>query len=163
MSAPAIFRKTLSGLVPANDRAAEMVGKVKAGALVQAVVKQPRSLPWLARYWVLCAKIAENLPTSKGNHLTAEQIHFLLKLECGCATPIKRKNGEVIFIPDSIAFQKMNHDEWSAYWDRVCDFVAADLLPGLSRADLEAEVGELIGLPPATSPTQPHIPTPAPR
>lgn len=149
MSAPALFRKTLSGLAPANDTASEMIAKVKAGALVQAVVKRPRSLPWLARYWVLCAKIAENFPSAKGNHLTAEQVHFLLKLECGCATPIKRKNGEVIFVPDSIAFAKMDHDAWSEYWDRVCDYVCGELMPGLQRADLENELSELIGLPPA--------------
>jgi len=140
MAAPLIMRKTLRGLEPANDLAADILRKVKLGDTVRVDIKRPRSLQWHKRYWVLVGMISDNSP------YTPDEVHALIKLRCGCAKIIQERNGNITCIPDSIAFNKMDGIAWAQFWERVVDYVAADLLPGVPKETLASELAQLVGV-----------------
>lgn len=133
--------RTLHGLRPANDIASENISKIKIGETIQCEITKPRSLPWHKRYWALIGLIANN------SDYTPDNIHALLKLKCGCSKLIKDRHGKEYWIPDSIAFSKMDGIKWSEYWNKVVDYVCTDLMP-VSKQDLALELALLVGLSP---------------
>lgn len=58
---------------------------------------------------------------------------------------IIERNGNVVTIPDSIAFDRMSPEEWADYWERVVAYTA-ELLPGITSATLLRELGEIAGI-----------------
>lgn len=145
-----IFRRTLRGFEPVNDMAREAMGRVKLGADVRLKIERPRSLPWHRRYFALVTLIADN------TDYTPEDVHTLLKMRCGCRRLIRERNGREVWVPDSIAFDRMDRDAWQTYWSRVVDYVAAELLPGVTAAELERELAAVAGVlptPPVASET----------
>jgi hypothetical protein len=137
---PLIVEKTKTGLVPAGGAAQRWFDRLRIGDLVEVVVRRGRSLPWHRRYWKLVATIADNTDYTK------QQVHLLLKLRCGCSMPIRERNGNVVLVPDSTAFDRMDPDAWADFWERVVAYVISDLLPGITRAELADQVGGLVGI-----------------
>jgi hypothetical protein len=138
-----LFRRTLRGFEPVNDIAREAMGKVKIGADVRLEIKRPRSLAWHKRYFALVNLIADN------SSYTPDDVHMLLKMRAGCRRLIKERSGREIWVPDSVAFDKMDRDEWQVYWSRVVDYVSTELLPGVTAEELEREIRDIAGIAPA--------------
>ena len=136
-----IMMKRLGALRPVGDEGEEALRILPADKLLKVKISQPRSLPWLRRYWALVGLVAENSSYSR------EDVHVLLKIRCGCSRLIQERNGNILTVPDSISFDRMQADAWAVYWNRVVDYVASDLLPGISRKELERELIEIAGLP----------------
>lgn len=135
-----LMRKILNGLAPDNEVAQEAIRRIAVGDVVKIEIKRPRSLPWHRRYWALVSLVANN------SSYTPEEAHELIKIRCGCTKIIKERNGNVIVLPDSIAFDRMDGIAWSQFWDRVVDYCAAELLNGISSEALRMELGEIVGV-----------------
>jgi Protein of unknown function (DUF1367) len=133
------FIRTLSGLKPANRACEEELAKIKMGAFLSVEVKQPRHPRHLAKWWVLMGIIADNLP---GNH-SAEDVCQVLKIRIGHVTRIGTPKG-IIEIPKSISFAAMDQTEFNAFWDRAVKCICEDIIPGLGKEELEAEVLSLL-------------------
>lgn len=133
--------KRLGALRPVGDEGEEILNSLPLGKLLKVKISQSRSLPWLRRYWSLVGIVASNSSYSK------DDVHALLKIRCGCSRLIQERNGNILTVPDSISFDRMQADAWAVYWNRVVDYVASDLLPGISRKELERELIEIAGLP----------------
>lgn len=140
-----LFKRTLRGFEPVNDMAREAMGKVKIGDDVRLEIKRPRSIAWHRRYFALVNLVADN------SSYTTEQVHYLMKLRCGCSIPVKERDGTITWMPDSIAFDRMDRDDWQVYWSRVVDYVADELLPGVSAEELEREIRAIAGIAPAAA------------
>lgn len=139
MSEPALFLRLPHGFVPAGEVAQKFFSKVKPGEVVRLEPKRSRSLPWHRRYWALIALVAANTSYSK------TQVHNLYKLRCGCSMDIIERSGDVVTIPDSIAFDRMSPEEWADYWERVVAYTS-ELLPGVTSDVLMRQLGELAGI-----------------
>jgi len=51
-----------------------------------------------------------------------------------------------VLTPKSISFAALDQTEFSAFFDRVCDWVVTDILPGVSRDDLREELEIMTGI-----------------
>lgn len=60
-------------------------------------------------------------------------------------TPNIESTGEVLLIPESISFANMDQDEFDAFWQRVVKVVCEEILPGVTEADIEAEILSCVG------------------
>lgn len=141
MTAPTIMKKGLRGLEPDNDLARQILSKLKPGEPVRVDIKRPRSLPWHRRYWALVSLIAEN------SSYTPDEVHQLLKLRCGCTKVIHERSGNTVTLPDSIAFDRMDAEAWTSFWNRVVDYGATHLIGGITKEALQNEIAELLGIP----------------
>lgn len=117
---PYIFEWDGRYLVPASPHDVERLQKYKPGQQLKAdKLVKPRSLPMQGKYWACLAEVVaatEIVPTS-------EHLHDLIKMKTGYVTPAVLKNGEVCWIADSTAFDKMDDGQFLEFIknaDRWC-------------------------------------------
>lgn len=136
------MRRILSGLSPVGDEAARVMSRMKLGDVVQVDIHRPRRHKSLARWWRLCELVADNSEAIKSK----EQASDLIKILSGhCTTVASQATGEYWQVPDSIAFSRLSEDEFQEVWRRAVHAVTEHILPGVTEAEIEAEILNLIG------------------
>ena len=134
--------RTLTGLSPADDEGRAVLRRIETGHTVMVDIHRRRANKSLARWWVLCQLIADNSETIKSK----EQASDLLKILAGhCTSIVSKSTGEVYQIADSISFGRLSEDEFQAVWQRAVRAVTEHILPGITEADVEQEILQLIG------------------
>lgn len=136
-----LCRKQLGTLRPVDDAGEQVLSGIAHGDLVMVEVKKPRNVQHHRLYWALVTTVFNN----QERYPTAEDLHEAIKISVGLRTTIELPNGEVGFIPGSIAFHKMDQLAFNEFYDRVCDAVAKHFLPGVTSEELKREVESMIG------------------
>lgn len=136
-----VARKQLGSLRPVDDAGEQILSGIANGDLVMVEVKRPRNIQHHRLYWALVTLVWQN----QERYPTAEDLHEAIKISVGLRTQITLPNGETGYIPGSIAFHKMGQDEFSQFYDRVCDAIAKHFLPGVTSDELKREVESMIG------------------
>jgi hypothetical protein len=135
----AVFRKELGCLRPADEEAEKVLRGIKMGECVTVSVKRPRNLQHHRKFYALMNLILQN----QDHYKSVDEIVAAFKFATGHVDSIKTKRG-IIQIPRSIAFANMGQMEFSAFYDMAVDFVLAEVIPGLGRAELEREILEMV-------------------
>jgi hypothetical protein len=137
------LRRTLAGFAAADEHAQELLKRFPVGEVFKAEVVKPRSRKTLGRYWVLCQMILDNTELFRSK----EQISDYLKIRTGHSTSIvSAKTGEIFHVANSISFDELDEAEFAEFWQRACDVVVEDLLPGITEIELNYEVQKLVGI-----------------
>lgn len=134
--------KQLGALRPADEAGRDALAKIGNGEIVTVEVKRPRNVRFHRKYWALVNLVFENMD----RYPSPDDLHAAIKIAAGLRTAIQLPDGTMGYIPGSIAFHKMGQSEFEAFFDRVCDLVAAHFLPGVTSEALKAEVEDLIGV-----------------
>lgn len=127
-------------LCPMGPLDSEEIMRVPASKPVRVRVTMPRSVPRLRLYWAALGKVCENLDYP----LKPESLHEWLKLELGYSVLIKAKSGNV-YVPGSIAFDKMDEPEFAAYFDQAVTLLVTRILPGIGKKALVEEARAMLG------------------
>ncbi len=144
------FIRTLTGCKPDDEASAAVIAKFPVGTSFEAdvVTRKSRSGAWHRRYWVLMSMLASNLDSVEvepGLVLPirdSESAHVAMKFSTGLYDQYVLEGG-VVRIVKSIAFERMDADEWAAYWPRVLDAVHEKFLPGVVISEMENEIARL--------------------
>jgi hypothetical protein len=129
-------------LLPHAPVDGERIRDFPAGKALKITVTQPRrSNPQLRLYWSMLGLVCENLDQD----ISPETLHDWLKLRLGIVNNVRQRNGTVIAVPKSIAFDKMEHGEFTAYFDKVKALLGEHLIPGLNSEALEREARAMLG------------------
>lgn len=139
-----LVAKHLGSLRPVDEGGEEALRAIGQGEIVQVEIKRPRNVKHHRMYWALVTLVWQNMDGDR--YPTADDLHAAIKIAAGLRTRIELPNGEVGFIPGSIAFHKMDQDAFSKFYDRVCDLIAKHFLPGVTSAELKHEVSLMIGI-----------------
>lgn len=139
----AIFcRRTVSGLSADDDAATSVLRKIKVGDVVRVEVRRPRNLSAHRRFFALVNLVY----TNSEKFPSPDVARRVLTCRAGHALPyIIESTGEVLLIPESISFANMDQDEFDAFWQRVVKVVCEEILPGVTEADIEAEILSCVG------------------
>lgn len=132
-----LLKRTLNGWAEADDDSKTLARKYVVGQTYRATIVKPRELVALRRYWGLVTLILDNSEqfTSK------DQIHSYLKLRAGhCTTIVSKTTGEVFLVPNSIDFDSLDELQFQEVWSKVVDVVVQEILPGVTKADLNYEI-----------------------
>jgi hypothetical protein len=129
-------------LVPEAPIDGELIEAFPAGKPLRLSITQPRSIPQMRLYWSMLRLVADNLDST----VTTEALHNWIKMRCGVSAAIPLRNGETDYVPGSIAFDKMDQDQFQAFMDRALDLIVGHLIPGLAKPTLEAEARAMLGL-----------------
>jgi hypothetical protein len=140
----ALFAKSFGSLRPVDDAGKEALAKLGNGEIVQLELKRPRNIRFHRLYWALLTVVHDNIDGDR--YPTVDDLHAAVKIAAGLRTRIELPDGTIGFIPGSIAFHKMDNDEFGRFYDRVCDLVAKHFLPGVDSEALKAEVEQMIGV-----------------
>lgn len=138
-----LLKKTLTGWANADDSSLETSKRYKLGEVYKAEIVKPRSRKTLGRYWVLCEMILDNSEVFRSK----EQVSDYLKIRTGHSTSIMaQKTGEMFHLANSIDFDSLDEAEFADLWQRVCDVVVEDILPGITQSEIEYEMQKIVGL-----------------
>jgi len=136
--------KHLNSFRPSDENGEEVMRKIGHGEMVMIEVKRPRNLAHHKLFWALMTLVWEQLDSER--YPTVEDLVAAIKIAAGLRTRIELPNGDVGFVPGSIAFHKMSQDDFSAFYERVCDLIEKHFLPGVTKDELRSEVETMIGL-----------------
>ena len=128
-------------LRPCDEIGETALKRVGQGNIVTCNIKQPRNVQHHRLFFALMSKVFEN----QQYFSSVEQLVTALKLAIGHTDVIKTKRG-TFEIPKSISFAKMDQPAFDAFYTRAVDFVLAEVIPGLGRKELEAEIQEMVGV-----------------
>lgn len=142
--AKVLMTKHFGALRPADSVAEAALSRIKNADTVLVEFRRPRNLSHHKMFWALMGLVHDNLDHDR--YPTVEDFVAAVKIAAGLRTRIELPNGDVGFIPGSIAFHKMDQDEFSKFYDRVCDLIAKHFLPGVNTDDLRREVEIMIGV-----------------
>lgn len=135
----AYFRKHLSSLVPSEEKAEEMLSKIKHGDYVLVEVKRQRNPFHHRKFFALLNLVFKN----QEHYQSVDDLLDVFKLRVGHAKVIETRDG-VERVPKSISFGSMSQDEFEPFYEKCVDFLIAEVIPGLDRAELEREVMEML-------------------
>lgn len=107
-------------LVPYGQADCDAFTAFKEGEPVEILLKQRRSLPQLQAYWSMLARVVEATDAFP----SPEKLHLAIKMDLGFTTPIKKLSGEIIFVPDSVAFNKMSAPDFRTYFAKAEKLIA---------------------------------------
>lgn len=132
------------GLHPMDDKGRDAVAKLARDKMVMVEVKQQRHLEHHRLYWVLMGLCWEQMDDPL-RWPDVEDFSDSVKIMAGLRRTIWAPNGDVYYSPGSIAFHNMDQTVFAAFFDRVCDVIARDFLPGVSSQTLYDEVSLIVG------------------
>lgn len=136
----ALFVKDLASLRPASQEAEEVLTKIKRGDLVMVEVKRSRNLKHHQKFFVLMHLVFDN----QEKYEVFEDFLDAVKCATGHRTILSVTESRIIMQPKSIAFSKMDQDQFNAFYNNVIDLVCRKIIPGMDREELIAQVEELI-------------------
>jgi hypothetical protein len=136
--------KKLGALHPVDEAGTDALRAVAHGEIVEVTIRRPRNVRHHRLFWAMAGLVWNQLDHQQ--YPTVEHLVTRIKIAVGHSDRLEFEGGIVAFIPRSIAFHKMDQVEFSAFYERVCDYVAESILPGVTRADLKDEVERMIGV-----------------
>ena len=129
-------------LVPQAPTDSDRIRALPAGKPLRIDVRQPRrSNPQLRLYWAMLGLVCDNLDQP----MKPETLHEWLKMKLGVVEPIKLRSGAIDTVPGSVAFDKMDHAEFTAYMQQAKDLLVHHIIPGMNSAALEREARAMLG------------------
>lgn len=110
-------------LRPADDDARDIVRGWKAGDIIEVEARRPRSQQFHRLYFGLLAMVYENSEWCADRWPTLEKFREAVQMQAGAFEETKSLKGTTLYRPTSIAFHKMDADEFGALFDRVVNIV----------------------------------------
>lgn len=132
-----LVAKNLGKLQPIDEAGEAVLKKLGQGEIVSVELIRPRNVQHHRKFFALLQIILENQDFYK----SIDDLLDVCKLRIGHVRTVQTKDGTVS-IPESISFAAMDQDAFNAFYDRACNWVITEVIPGLAKKDLDAEVEE---------------------
>ena len=142
-----MLAKKLRALYPVDEAGEDWLRRLAQGEIIEATVRRPRNMAFHRKFWAL-ASLCWTQTNDRARYPTVEALVTDLKIatgHCDRRTVVLDGAQMLVLTPRSISFAAMDDSEFAAFYDRVCDYVAVNVLPGVTRADLRAEIEQMIG------------------
>lgn len=134
--------KRLGALRPTDDEGTEAIQKIKDGSLVKISWTTPRNARLLRKLFVMLTIILDN----QNHYKSTRDLLDVCKLRVGHVRIVETARGIEKF-PASISFVNMpDNAEFDVFYNKAVDWMLSEVIPGLQRQHLDAEVeDQLIG------------------
>ena len=131
--------KTMTGLIPCGDDSYESSKKLKMGSIYQADVKLSRNYQFHKKYFSLIRCAWEYLSEAQQNFFgSPEAFRKTVEVAAGNFEFIwSISRSEWVQVPKSIAFDKMEADEFNELYERVKDVLFQTYLSDIDRQTFE--------------------------
>lgn len=139
MSGDLYFAKAGDRLVPADDDAALALQPIGQGEIVGVRFSKARNPRFHRKYRGLVRTVFQ---ACGGQWRSVEDLHVELKIRTGMYREHVTAAGELVYVPDSTAFDKMDETRFNAFYDGVIKLICSEVVPGLDEVDLRAWLDE---------------------
>ena len=138
MTDRALYRYTMDGFRPFNEKAQEQASKCKLGDIVELRPTKVRNGGFHRLFFAMLALISEN----SNPHITPEQALYLAKVGAGCGAWIKTEKAE-LFAPGSISFAAMDQAAFDEFVKAAIPPLVVRFMRGTAPDAVIAEAMEL--------------------
>jgi hypothetical protein len=130
-----IVRLEAKGLIPVSGWDAELLNEMANGTEFDLVKRSNRSDPHHRTYW----KALHMAVAATHIKPTARHLHRSLKICCGYTEEeINLDTGELMLVPDSIAYDEMSQEEFKMFFDitmaKLAEWIGYDPLRFMEAA-----------------------------
>ena len=133
-------------LVPMDAEAMERLSKLSDDHQLIIEYKRNRSTRQHRLFWKMMNLVFENLPERYAYQFkNVNGIEKYIVGQCGRSTVITNRNGEVWMMPDSIAYDAMDQDDFSDLFEKAVTFIVNEIIPGIDRDSFRSEIMSLVG------------------
>lgn len=140
MSVEVLMVKRLGALRPADQQGDDAMRGIKDGPVLVRI-KKPRNPYHHRKLFAMLGIVLKN----QEHYKNMDDLLNVCKLRVGHVTTIATKYGDVQ-VPRSISFAALDQTAFNAFYDAAVDWVIREVIPGLKRGELDAEVeAELTG------------------
>jgi hypothetical protein len=129
-----------SKLGAADSLSAELIAGIKAHETVTATIRRPRSRGHHRTLFALMKVVFE----AQNTFATIDQLLGALKLSIGLFDTGLTIDKVPYVVPRSISFTAMDQNQFTILYDKMVDVILTKILPAVSRADLEAQIQEIL-------------------
>ena len=135
-----LWKRSGRSLVPANDRADELLRGVRPGELITFRWKTKRSLPQMRLYFGLM-----NLLVKQQVFPSKDAASLATKVACGHVDiAIMPDTGEVVYMPRHINFDALPQAEFNTFFENAVNVVVERFLPGNTPEEVMAELERML-------------------
>lgn len=127
--------RTLSGLVPADEEAKQIMRRWKIGETLKCAVRKPRCYTNHKRYFALLNLTFEN----QEKYRNFEHFRKAVQIAAGHVDELITLDGELLLMPKSISYDALDELEFSKVFAETMA-VCAGILGDLDLGELQAEV-----------------------
>lgn len=140
MTTTLLMRRTLGNrLEPIDEMGREILAQL-GNAIVTVTVKKSRNVGHHRKFFALLALIHSN----QSHYRSIDELLDAIKVYVGHCVVMQLRDGTEVRVPKSISFSKMDQTEFNAFWDRVVKVVCEQILPGVTKEELERELLDLV-------------------
>ncbi len=127
----------LGALRPAQEQDAEVWGHLKIAEreVVKVQISRSRNYRFHCKFFAMLGIIFKNQEAYK----STKELLNVCKLRIGHVDIVQTPQGEERW-PASISWANMTEAEFGAFYNRAVDWVLSEVIPGLQRQHLDAEV-----------------------
>jgi len=125
--------KTYAGLIPATDEDQAKVATLSNGEIYSFDVKRFRNYGFHKKFFALISLAFEN----QEHYVNIDHFRKVMTMKAGYFDEVATDKG-LVFLPRSIAFDKMEQEEFELLYDRVLD-ECIKVVP-LDRNDVQKEL-----------------------
>ena len=118
-------------LLPLDDLARTLVGKLKVGDRVLVKVHRPRN----PDHHRLAFAVLQRIAAAKGE--SVETVLTWLKVALGRVDFVLMPSGKSVACPRSISFSSMSQDEFQRFWNEALRLIFEHIMPGLPEPEYE--------------------------
>lgn len=109
-------------LVPEFQYDAEMISELPEYDRIRVDLRTGRSPPKLRFYFQLLRKLIAATDCAPNTNA----LHAVIKLDLGHAEPVRLKNGMTVLVPASVAFDRMNEQDFSVFLEKAIEWIATN-------------------------------------
>lgn len=140
MATDIFLKRRLGGLFPADAMSEAALLDMPANATVKARITVPRNIQHHRKFFALLQAVLPHQET----YATLDALTAAMKVATGHGETVKLPDGRLVLVPGSISFAKMDQKAFEAFYDRAVDIILTRILPGIDRADIEAQVHDIL-------------------
>lgn len=138
--APLMMVRRGDALFPLDGLARDELVKLPERKPLKVRASGDRSNPQNRLYFAMLKLVVENM----AQNTTKETLHEWLKLELDVVDLIKLRNGDIVKLPSSTAFDKMDAAQFNDYFRSAINIICNKIIIGLRREDLLREANLML-------------------
>lgn len=129
--------KKLSALYAFDEAGEAVLRRLPPGEIVEVEITRPRNAQFHRKFFAMLQIILSN----QEHYKSLDDLLAVCKLRIGHSKKIQTAHG-IVEIPASISFASMDDIGFANFYDRACQWVLNEVLPGLERHHLDEEVAQ---------------------
>ena len=127
-------------LAPSLPTDVEKLSKWKLGEVLRAKINKPRNIKFHRKYFALLNVAFDN----QDKYTNFEDLRVEVQLKCGWYQEHVTTKGQIVYVPKSIAFSKMDEIEFSELYDKAIDVILKNFCIGSTKEEINQKVLEIL-------------------